>query len=162
MHYTGEFKKTRRSTITALKHLGFGARLVTQSRIHNELEALIGKLRTFQGGAFNPTEVFGVSMLNVIFDILFGRRFDQDDQKLIQLNHLIHTFVNNMSMLPGVIPLTRYFPTIQKKFSNIVKAQNSIFEILNIEIAHSVTDTMEDDFVKNYIKAEGEATVKKI
>ncbi|XP_032053643.1 cytochrome P450 2W1-like [Aythya fuligula] len=81
------WRKTRRFTMTAMRDLGMGKRLA-EERILEELQFLIGLIKSFKGGPFQ-LRCLNTAPTNITFAILFGRRFDYEDPTFVTLLRLI-------------------------------------------------------------------------
>ncbi|KAI6076483.1 Cytochrome P450 2W1-like isoform X1 [Aix galericulata] len=81
------WRKTRRFTMTAMRDLGMGKRLA-EERIIEELQFLIGLIKSFKGGPFQ-LRCLNTAPTNITFAILFGRRFDYEDPTFVTLLRLI-------------------------------------------------------------------------
>ncbi|NWZ18667.1 CP2W1 protein, partial [Asarcornis scutulata] len=75
------WRKTRRFTMTAMRDLGMGKRLA-EERILEELQFLIGLIKSFKGGPFQ-LRCLNTAPTNITFAILFGRRFDYEDPTFV-------------------------------------------------------------------------------
>uniref|UniRef100_A0A8B9BND7 Cytochrome P450 family 2 subfamily W member 1 n=1 Tax=Anser brachyrhynchus TaxID=132585 RepID=A0A8B9BND7_9AVES len=81
------WRKTRRFTVAAMRDLGMGKRLA-EERILEELQFLIGLIKSFKGGPFR-LRCLNTAPTNITFAILFGRRFDYEDPTFVTLLRLI-------------------------------------------------------------------------
>ncbi|XP_040430622.1 cytochrome P450 2W1-like isoform X1 [Cygnus olor] len=81
------WRKTRRFTMAAMRDLGMGKRLA-EERILEELQFLIGLIKSFKGGPFR-LRCLNTAPTNITFAILFGRRFDYEDPTFVTLLRLI-------------------------------------------------------------------------
>uniref|UniRef100_A0A7N9IGN4 Cytochrome P450 family 2 subfamily F member 1 n=1 Tax=Macaca fascicularis TaxID=9541 RepID=A0A7N9IGN4_MACFA len=131
------WKVLRRFSIQILWNFGMGKRSI-EERILEEGSFLLAELRKTEGEPFDPTFVLSRSVSNIICSVLFGSRFDYDDERLLTVIRLINDNFQIMSSPWG--ELYNIFPSLldwvpgphQRIFQN--------FKRLRDLIAHSVHD----------------------
>nr|XP_045235496.1 cytochrome P450 2F5 isoform X2 [Macaca fascicularis] len=131
------WKVLRRFSIQILRNFGMGKRSI-EERILEEGSFLLAELRKTEGEPFDPTFVLSRSVSNIICSVLFGSRFDYDDERLLTVIRLINDNFQIMSSPWG--ELYNIFPSLldwvpgphQRIFQN--------FKRLRDLIAHSVHD----------------------
>ncbi|XP_070620300.1 cytochrome P450 2A5-like [Erythrolamprus reginae] len=109
----------RRFTITTLRNFGLGRRSI-EERILEEAHFLVDALRDTKGAPFDPTYFLSRSVSNVISSIIFGNRFDYEDQEFLALlTGILETFRFSSSpqgqlldIFPGVV---QHLPGSQQK-----------------------------------------------
>ncbi|XP_058051915.1 cytochrome P450 2A13-like [Ahaetulla prasina] len=74
----------RRFSIMTLRNFGVGKRSI-EERILEEAHFLLKALRGTKGAPFDPTYFLSRSVSNVISSIIFGSRFDYEDQEFLSL-----------------------------------------------------------------------------
>nr|XP_055226935.1 cytochrome P450 2F5 [Gorilla gorilla gorilla] len=131
------WKVLRRFSIQILRNFGMGKRSI-EERILEEGSFLLAELRKTEGEPFDPTFVLSRSVSNIICSVLFGSRFDYDDERLLTIIRHINDNFQIMSSPWG--ELYNIFPSLldwvpgphQRIFQN--------FKCLRDLIAHSVRD----------------------
>ncbi|XP_077774821.1 cytochrome P450 2W1-like isoform X3 [Podarcis muralis] len=77
------WKATRRYTLASLRDLGMGKKRI-EGKIQEELQFLVELIKSFKGEAF-PLKTLTLATTNVAYGIVFGDRFDYDDETFLTL-----------------------------------------------------------------------------
>lgn len=104
-------KEIRDFVLTKLKTFGFDQNKM-QTRILEEADYVVRELSRHSGTAFNPTELCQKASANISFSVLFGRRFEYDDQ---EIQTVLQKFSDAVRMLMKVkldeaFPILKLFP----------------------------------------------------
>ena len=78
--YSDEWKRQRTTAISILRTLGWGKSSI-ENKIIRESEAVLDELSNRKGEAFNPAELIGTCVANIICSLLFGQRFEYGDKE---------------------------------------------------------------------------------
>ena len=106
------WKEQRRFALSTLRDFGMG-KSALQSEIIGEMDVLTQHIDAMAGQPFDIHYLLTTSICNLIFSIVFGKRFSHNDPVLT--NHLKHfgVIVENSTILTLVIsrlPFLRYCP----------------------------------------------------
>nr|XP_031537670.1 cytochrome P450 2F5 isoform X1 [Vicugna pacos]XP_031537671.1 cytochrome P450 2F5 isoform X1 [Vicugna pacos] len=103
------WKVLRRFSVQILRNFGMGKRSI-EERILEESNFLLAELRKTEGEPFDPTFVLSRSVSNIICSVIFGSRFDYEDERLLNIIHLINENFQIMSSPWG--ELYNIFPSL--------------------------------------------------
>lgn len=125
-------------TVRALKHLGFGLNTMAAT-IDSEAVEMVNYFRTkCNGDVIQMNNAFDVSILNLIWTMMAGYRFELDDQRLDSLKKYIHESFRIIDMSGGILnqfPAIRHlFPT-RSGFKPLVNALQPLWQFLGDAIS---------------------------
>ncbi|XP_062915413.1 cytochrome P450 2K1-like isoform X2 [Mobula hypostoma] len=126
---TGEsWRQMRRFTISTLRDFGMGKKTI-EDKIIEEAHFLIKMFESHKGQEFNPAIELSAAVGNIICSILFGDRFDYDDQTFIILVKAINESAklsgSPMIQLYNAVPILGFLYRSKKK---LWKNQNLIWQ----------------------------------
>ncbi|XP_058860507.1 uncharacterized protein LOC117394429 [Acipenser ruthenus] len=116
------WKQLRRFSITTLKNFGMGRRS-TEERIQEEAKSVVEAFAEKGGALFNPKFILYNAVSNVICSIVFGKRFQYNDEQFQHLLLTIDSYFKVLSSSTGM--LYNMFPNVVK---HLPGTHNKMFE----------------------------------
>ncbi|XP_078096805.1 cytochrome P450 2K1-like [Mustelus asterias] len=146
------WKQMRRFTLTTLRDFGMGKKTI-EDKIIEETEFLIKMFDSYEGQPFNPTIKLNAAVANIICSILFGDRFDYEDERFVRivtrLNESIQLAGSPMIQLYNAFPFLGFLPGSHKKmFSN---AKENIAYLKTLFINHH--QNLDENDLRSFIDA---------
>ncbi|KAM8930687.1 cytochrome P450 2D26-like [Pelodytes ibericus] len=86
-HYGRGWKEQRRFTLSTMRDFGMGKKSL-EERVTEEAGYLCSAFKSEQGNPFNPHYIMNTAVSNIICSIVFGDRFEYDDDKFQKLLRL--------------------------------------------------------------------------
>ncbi|XP_056595333.1 cytochrome P450 2F2-like [Triplophysa dalaica] len=125
--YGPDWKEHRRFALMTLRNFGLGKQSM-EERILGEITHIVDKLEKAVGSSIDPQTMFHNAASNIICIVLFGSRYDYDDEFL---KTFINIYTENAKIANGPwamiydsFPLLRYLPLpFKKAFANASKAR---------------------------------------
>ncbi|XP_017294471.2 cytochrome P450 2J6 [Kryptolebias marmoratus] len=132
--YGENWKEHRRFALMTLRNFGLGKQSM-EDRIHDEICYTVKTLEKNVGETFSPQVMFHNAGSNIICQILFGKRYEYDDD-IIKV--IVQCFTENArlgnglwAMLYDSLPPIRYLPLpFKKAFKNAEICENLIFNLV--------------------------------
>ncbi|CAN9498693.1 unnamed protein product [Ophioblennius macclurei] len=138
--YGTSWKEHRRFALMTLRNFGMGKNSM-EDRIHGEIGYVVKTLEQSVDKPFSPRLMFHNAASNIICQVLFGTRFDYDDEFI---KVIVTCFTENAKMANGPwamlydsFPIIRNLPLpFQKSFANAKTVQALGRKVLN---EHKIT-----------------------
>ncbi|XP_044150207.1 cytochrome P450 2F2-like [Bufo gargarizans] len=115
----------RRFTLALLRELGMGKRTL-ELRVLEETKYLNQAVSETEGKPFNPSMLLSCAVGNIISSLLFGEKFDYQDEKLQEIILGSARYMTNLSSplttLCNIVPVLLKIPFIRNKVSKDFKA----------------------------------------
>ncbi|XP_030073188.1 cytochrome P450 2A13 [Microcaecilia unicolor] len=145
------WKQMRLYAIMTLKNFGMGKRSI-EERIQEEAQFLMEKLRTTKGLPFDPTFFLYQATSNVICSIVFGNRFEYDDNDFLHLLEHLNDSIHLISSIWG--QLFDMFTSIMKYLpgphNRILYCLKSIEEFVLKKVKHN-QETLDSNNPRDFI-----------
>ncbi|XP_078096806.1 cytochrome P450 2K1-like [Mustelus asterias] len=146
------WKQMRRFTLTTLRDFGMGKKTI-EDKIIEETEFLIKMFDSYKGQPFNPTIKLNAAVANIICSILFGDRFDYEDERFVgivkRFNENIRLAGSPMVKLYNAFPFLGFLPGSHKKmFSN---TEENIAYLKTLFINHH--QNLDENDLRSFIDA---------
>ncbi|ODM91034.1 Methyl farnesoate epoxidase [Orchesella cincta] len=161
-NYPHPFNQIRRFCLKNLKDLGFGKREKMHSFIQAELVDLVNELKSSvkkNNGIHTFNNFFNLPSLNIVWSMLAGTRFEQNDPKMLKLVKMVEDFAASLSLANGVLLA---FPEWKDWFPNLTgmstqrkcfKETNDFFqEFINERKALGIYKTCPENLVDNFLR----------
>lgn len=132
--YGPSWKEHRRFALMTLRNFGLG-KTSMEERIHGEIKYIIKTLENSIGKTLSPQFIFHNAASNIICQVLFGRRYEYDEQFI---KVIVQCFTENAklangpwAMLYDSFPMIRSLPLpFRKSFKNVEICQGLAKQVL--------------------------------
>ncbi|XP_078273637.1 cytochrome P450 2K1-like [Rhinoraja longicauda] len=115
------WKQMRRFTVSTLRDFGMGRKTI-EDKITEETHFLIKMFESHKGQEFNPTFKLNAAVANILCSIVFGDRFDYDDERF---NILVKGINENIQLagsptiqIYNAFPILRFLGSRNKLLQN--------------------------------------------
>ena len=140
MFVDGEFWKVQRRLFT-LRHLrdwGFG-KTSLESIMHVEVQECMiqmdKKLKLTSNATIPIHDLFGVSIVNILWTVMAGKRHSHDDEDFVNLLHNINVIFRSGTPLGNIVarfPILKHLPYIGDKNRQMEAAQRELTKFLEV------------------------------
>ena len=126
-----------------------------QRGIQEVSSVYVDTITSLSGQPFDPERLTKAAVSSVILNMLFGRRFMYEDQRLLDLNNQVTLANEDVSPIVNVIPWIRFVPYYKRRLERFGKNCNILRNLMKEEISKCLSDKSEDCFVKKFAEKEG-------
>nr|XP_060639626.1 cytochrome P450 2C18-like [Anolis sagrei ordinatus] len=148
------WKQIRRFTLTTLRDFGMGKRSI-EEKIQEEALCLVEELNKTQGDPFDPTLPISQAVANIICSILFGKRFEYNDEQFLMLRKLMTERILLGNIPKTAVKLYNLFPGIMDKIPGMhykmAKSSLKIVDFINERIKINMA-SFDTSAPQNYIE----------
>lgn len=155
------WKEQRRFTLRHLRDFGFGKSSM-EGLIHEEVAECIERFRKTVSEAKDSVthahDMFGVSVVNILYAIMCGKRYKYDDEQFLDIYKKVVTTLRAGNPLGNFIndyPILRYFPIFSTVWKDLVSGQINLMSLLDKAVGeHEKTrdENYSRDFIDVYLK----------
>ncbi|XP_045450914.1 farnesoate epoxidase-like [Melitaea cinxia] len=131
------WNKTRRLVLKSLKNFGYGSHTM-ESNISEECRALIELRMSETGKPVTVNHMFDVSVVNILWKLVAGKRYDLKDEQLNILCDLITRSFKLADMSGGILnfmPFLRYFMPDIIGYTELKSIHDSLYTFLKNTIS---------------------------
>lgn len=131
------WEQQRKFSLMTLRQLGMG-RSGMVAHVEREAAEMVEHFRVLGDGGRRPVHMehaFDVSVLNVMWALLAGHRFDLHDARLAELMRLIHDSFRMIDMTGGVLnqfPLVRHLAPDMCGYRPLLRTLRPLWEFLMV------------------------------
>ncbi|XP_066494094.1 cytochrome P450 2J2-like [Tiliqua scincoides] len=154
-HYGQVWKEQRKFALTVLRNLGLGKRSM-EERILDEATYLIQAFKENMSVPFDPYDVIGSAVTNIMSTLVFGKRFEYDDGSYRNLLELINKsaklIISPWTLLFNTVPFVRKLPLPHQ---TLLKVTEEVLAFCTREVEeHKATHIRGQprDFIDKYLE----------
>ncbi|NXI39679.1 CP2G1 protein, partial [Galbula dea] len=149
------WKQLRRFSLTVLRDFGMGKKSI-EARIREEAQFLLQELRNTKGEPFDPTFFLSSAVSNIICSIVFGNRFDYQDQEFLELLQLMNQSFREISTPWSQLydmseSILKYFPGPHLKIPKLLGKMRSFIARRVQDNAQSLEPEQPRDFIDVFL-----------
>ncbi|XP_073529544.1 uncharacterized protein [Phyllobates terribilis] len=154
------WKAMRRFTLSTLRDFGMGTRTI-EDKINEETNYLMTIFQSYKGEPFNNTMIMNTAVCNIIVSILFGHRFDYDDQKLHRLLKIVmenaKIIGSPMALLYNAFPsVMRWIPGTHKSVQQNTNELHLFIKEIFTKQRNKLDVNDQSSFIKSYLVMQKE------
>ncbi|KAI4890808.1 hypothetical protein NFI96_001240 [Prochilodus magdalenae] len=150
--YGHSWRQQRRFALHTLRDFGLGRKTV-EERVAEEAQYLVKEMLKQEGKPFYPIHPFMNAVSNIICSIIFGDRFEYDNEHFANLLDIMNKNVRLAGSYVGAIfnlvPFIQHFPGPHQKIRQNVESLMEFF----VGIVEEHKKTLDPDSPRDYIDA---------
>ncbi|CAG9856915.1 unnamed protein product [Phyllotreta striolata] len=160
------WQEQRRFFLKQLREFGFGTRNMS-TLIEEEAQELIAYICKFtalnDSSVFNIQNLFNLHILNSLWKMLAGVRYDAEDKKMRELQAILNELFRAVGATFSHFPILKYLAPEKSGYNVYVRSHNCLWRFLRKELAHHkethVPDSPRDviDVYLNVLKSSEES-----
>ncbi|XP_066278632.1 cytochrome P450 2U1-like [Branchiostoma lanceolatum] len=149
--YSPEWKETRKVALTWLNTFGAGKQSL-EPTIVQEAQDLVQVFKDKHGQPFDPTVPLSIAVSNVICSVVFGRRFNHDNERFSRVMELVSRYIrlSASAQALNVYPILRYIPSVRRKMEGVVTCADENRSFV-IEIIQEHSETFDPNNIRDVI-----------
>ncbi|XP_071964195.1 cytochrome P450 2U1-like [Antedon mediterranea] len=121
-------KEQRRFAMSVLRGFGMGKTSFEQ-KINEEIDVFVDHIKKeLSNVSLNPANILGVAVSNITCSIVFGRRYNYNDERFLRMLHFIEKRIQIATAVTPLnfVPFLQYFP--HKEFDDAVSCTTDFNE----------------------------------
>ncbi|XP_062871979.1 cytochrome P450 2B4-like [Trichomycterus rosablanca] len=152
--YGHMWKQQRRFALHTLRNFGLGKKSA-EERVSEEAQHLIREILKQEGKAFNPIYLTMNAVSNIICSIVFGDRFEYDDQRFAKLLKILNEHMvlsgSPLALMINMFPFTMNLPGPHQKIYQNTKAFKDFIREAMVEHRKTLDPENLRDFIDAYL-----------
>ncbi|KAK3101810.1 hypothetical protein FSP39_006532 [Pinctada imbricata] len=146
------WKEQRTFAIRTLRSFGVGKRCL-ETQVMDEVTILVNEIEKLKGSPFDISHLLSISISNIICSIVFGKRFEHDDEKFLLIMNLVHAQFSKTNLLgSGFASWLKYLPGDPTGIKESTERRDAIQRFL-IEQIREHRQTFNKENIRDYIDA---------
>ena len=125
-----------------------------ESRILVEVAELVNSVKEIKGRPFDPQFILSSCVINVIYSIIFGSRFDLTSKEMIRTYNVLKSVAQSMLPELNFFPLLRFLPHYRKHIRHALDACKQWSDIVDAGIDMAMAEEDRESFAKSYLKSD--------
>ncbi|NWV44125.1 CP2DH protein, partial [Grantiella picta] len=147
--YGHVWKEQRRFALSTLRNFGMGKKSL-EERVVEEAGFLCSAVSSEEGKAFDIHILINNAVCNVICTIVFGDRFDYNDETFKKLSHTLSNSLNEetgfLPQLLNVVPILMRIPGVAQK---VFREQKEVMDFLDVFLDQHMK-TWDPDYTRDF------------
>jgi len=159
--YSDYFKMLKNTSVAVMKKFGFGERATMEVKINKEVKMLVTNIHEMNGKAFDIEQMQRLSILNIMYSLIFGKRFKSDDPIGEYISAEILAMTKSFHPIFDLFPLVRFIPKFRQMLKDLVPRGKQLHRTLQDKAEKCQIDPSGDEnFVTEFIKQAGSSLDK--